>query len=149
MKVLIVYDSLYGNTEKIARAIGGAFTTSDEVEMVRSSEANTSQLESIDLLIVGSPTQGGKATKSVQEYLDKVPAGALKNIRVASFDTRLKTVLVKLFGYAAGRIANSLKEKGGQSATPPQGFLVKGSKGPLEEGELEKASAWAKTLSSR
>jgi len=36
----------------------------------------------------------------------------------------------KLFGYAAGHIADSLKSKGGYLAAPPEGFIVKGNEGP-------------------
>ena len=146
MKALVVYDSVYGNTEKIARAIGEALASSGEVKIVRAGEANAAALASIDLLIVGAPTQSGKPTLAVQEFLGKIPANALKNIRVASFDTRVKVFIAKLFGYAAGRIADSLKAKGGNLAAPPEGFLVKGKEGPLVDGELERAAAWAKGL---
>jgi len=64
MKALIVYDSMYGNTEKIAKAIGHAIV--DDVKVLPISEANLAKLESIDFLIIGSPTQGFKPTKSVQ-----------------------------------------------------------------------------------
>jgi len=56
MKVLIVCDSVYGNTEKLAKAIGGAIT--GEIKVLRVDEANHSELKMIDLFIVGSPTQG-------------------------------------------------------------------------------------------
>jgi len=144
MKVLVVYDSVYGSTEKIARAIGGAIT--GEVKVLRPGEVNLSELQSIDLLIVGSPTQGGRATPAIQEFLSKIPANALKNISVASFDTRFSTRLVKIFGYAAGRIANILKDKGGHLVVPPEAFIVKGREGPLKEGELERAAVWAKGI---
>lgn len=146
MKVLIVYDSVYGNTEKIARAVAGAITPFGEVKVLRVGEANLPELGSIDLLIVGSPTQGGKPTPAVQEFLSKIPANALKNINVASFDTRVKMFVAKLFGYAAGRIADSLKDKGGNLVAPPEGFIVKGNEGPLKEGELERAADWAKGI---
>lgn len=146
MKVLIVYDSVYGNTEKIARAVAEAITQFGEVKILRVREANPSELGSIDLLIVGSPTQGGKPTPAIQEFLGKIPANALKNISVASFDTRVKMFVAKLFGYAAGRIADSLKGKGGHLAAQPEGFIVKGNEGPLKEGELERAEGWAKGI---
>jgi flavodoxin len=146
MNVLIVYDSGYGNTEKIARAIAGAITPFGEVKVLRAGEANPSELGSIDILIVGSPTQGGKPTPAIQEFLSKIPENALKNINVASFDTRVKNIVAKLFGYAAGRIADSLKNKGGHLAAPPEGFIVKGNEGPLKEGELERAAGWAKEV---
>ncbi len=146
MRTLIIYDSVYGDTEKIARAIAGAITQFGEVKVLRVGEAAPSDLGSIDLLIVGSPTQGGKPTPAVQEFLSKIPANALKNISVASFDTRIKMFVAKLFGYAAGRIADSLRGKGGKLVAPPEGFIVKGNEGPLKEGELERAADWAKKI---
>ncbi len=146
MMVLIVYDSVYGNTEKIARAIAGAITPFGEVKVLRVGEVNPLELGAIDLLIVGSPTQGGKPTPAIQKFLSKIPANALKNINVASFDTRVKMLVAKLFGYAAGRIADSLKSKGGNLAAQPEGFIVKGNEGPLKEGELERAVGWTKGI---
>jgi len=146
MKVLIVYDSVYGNTEKIARAIAGAFTPSDGVKIFRAGEVNPSELESIDLLIVGSPTQGGRPTPVTQDFLHKVSESAIKGVNVAAFDTRYSTRLVGVFGYAAGRIASNLKGKGGTLVASPEGFFVKGREGPLKEGELERAAGWAKRM---
>ena len=147
MKALVVYDSMYGNTEEIAKAIGGAIT--GEVKVIRVSEANPSELESIDLLIVGSPTHGGRATPAIQDFLNKVPETTVKGTKIAAFDTRfsgIKGTLVGIFGYAAGRIADSLKRKGGTLVVSPKGFLVNGTKGPLGEGELERATSWAKGI---
>jgi flavodoxin I len=146
MKALIVYDSVYGNTEKIARAMAEAITPSGEVKVLRASEASPSELASIDLLVVGSPTHAGRPVQAVQDFLKKVPELSLKGINVAAFDTRISKKIVGVFGYAAGRIADSLKKKGGSLVVPPEGFLVAGGQGPLKEGELERAAAWAKGL---
>lgn len=137
MKILIVYDSTYGNTEEIARAIGEAIT--GEVKVLRVGEADPS--ETFDLLIVGSPTHGGRPTQAIQNFTKRVPA--LNGAPVAAFDTRLSTSLVKIFGYAAGRIGKTLEKKGGTLVKPPEAFFVKGTKGPLREGELERAASWA------
>jgi flavodoxin len=144
MKALIVYDSVYGNTEKIARAIAEAITSSGEVKVLQAGEANPSELASTDLLIVGSPTHGGRPTPAVQGLLNKVPK--LQGINVAAFDTRIPTKLVGVFGYAAGRIAKNLKKKGGTLIASPEGFFVTGGQGPLKEGELERAAGWAKGI---
>jgi len=144
MKALIVYDSAYGNTEKVAKTIGGAIT--GEVKVLRVGEVNPEELKTFDLLIVGSPTQGGRPTRAIQDFLNKVPAAALNGINVAAFDTRLSTRLVGIFGYAAGRIASSLKRNGGTLLVSPEGFFVKGTQGPLKEGELERAANWAKGI---
>jgi flavodoxin len=149
MKALIVVDSVYGNTEKIAKAIAGGLSPLIDVKVVHPGEVSPSDLGSINLLFVGSPVQAGRQTKAIQEFLNRIPADSLKNISVAAFDTRVKVWIAKVFGYAAGRIAESLKEKGGTLAAQPEGFIVKGRQGPLEEGEVERATAWAKAVSDK
>jgi len=144
MKTLVVYDSLYGNTERIAKAIGDALT--GEVKVLRVGQADPSELKALDLLIVGSPTHGGRPSPPMREFLDKVQAPALEGTSVAAFDTRHTSKLTVIFGYAAGRIAKSLKKKGGTLVLSPQAFYVEGTEGPLKEGELERAAAWAKEI---
>ena len=146
MKALIIYDSVYGNTEKIAKAMAEAITPPDGVKVLRAGEVNPSELTSIDLLIVGSPTHGGRPTSSVQEFLNKVTQPSLKGINVAAFDTRATSKFARVFGYAAGRIGGHLKRKGGVLIASPEGFFVTGTKGPLKEGELERAAVWAKGI---
>jgi flavodoxin I len=144
MKALIVYDSVYGNTEKIARAVGEAITPSGEAKVLRAGEANPSELTSVDLFIVGSPTHGGRPTSAVQDLLNKVPI--LQGVNVAAFDTRSTSKFARVFGNAAGRIARNLEKKGGTLVASPEGFFVTGTKGPLKDGELERAAAWAKGI---
>jgi flavodoxin len=144
VKALIIYDSVYGSTEEIAKAITGAITC--EVRTVRVAEASPADVRSTDLLIVGSPTHGGRPTPAIQGLLDGIADSSLNNIRVAAFDTRLSGRLVGIFGYASGKIADALKAKGGTLVPPPEGFFVKGKKGPLVEGELERAAQWAKGI---
>jgi flavodoxin I len=73
-------------------------------------------------------------------------------MKVAAFDTRIAvedvkngflTFMVKIFGYAAKPIADGLKKTGGVLVVVPEGFFVKGSEGPLRDGELERAASWA------
>ncbi len=144
MKVLVVYDSTYGNTEKIAMAIAGASSANSEA--VRSDKVNPLELKTLDLLIVGSPTQGGRPTPAIQQFLAKVSDADVKGLGVASFDTRLSTRWVGIFGYAAGKIAENLKAKGASLIVPGEPFFVKGKEGPLKDGELERAASWAKTV---
>jgi flavodoxin len=144
LKTLIVYDSVHGNTEKIARAIGDAI--SGEVEVHHVGEVSSSELSTFDLLIVGSPTHGGRPMQAIQDFLNEAPATALNGKKVASFDTRIPRRWVRIFGYAAGRISDRLKRKGGTLIVPPEGFFVEGTKGPLREGEEERAAGWAKEI---
>jgi len=154
LKALIIYDSKFGNTEKIARAIGEAITPLGKVKVVKVGDANPSELSSIDFLIVGSPTHAGRATRATKEFLKKIPANALENVGVAAFDTRFSAedkgigvrILLRVLGYAAGRMANRLEHKGGHLAAEPEGFIVEDSEGPLKKGELEQAAIWAKKI---
>ena len=141
MKALVVYDSTYGNTEKIAQAIGNAI----DAQVLRVGQVNLSDLEGFDVLIVGSPTHGGRPTPELQALLG-VLGPALKGVGVAAFDTRHVSKWTILFGYAAARIARSLKRNGGTLLVPPEGFFVLGTQGPLKEGELERAADWAREV---
>jgi len=143
MKSLVVYDSVHGNTEKIAQAIGNAI--GGDVKVVRASNA-PDNLGELDLLVMGAPTYGGRPTPAMLEYMDKVQASAVKGVRIAAFDTRLTSKFVTIFGNAATKIAASLTAKGGVQIAPPEGFFVKGREGPLVEGEPDRASKWARDL---
>jgi flavodoxin I len=142
--VLIVYDSVYGNTREVAEALGNAIGA--DALVVKADQVETAQLENIDLLIVGSPTQGGRPTKPVQDFIASLPEAVAKGLKIASFDTRYASRFAKVFGFAANRIAERLKEKGGIIASPPEPFIVTGKKGPLKDGELERAGRWARGI---
>jgi flavodoxin len=144
MRTLVVYDSLHGNTEKIAEVIGGAID--HEVQTLRIGEVNMSELKELDLLIVGGPTHAGRASENMKEFLNKIPKSTLKGTNVAAFDTRIPSKWVKVFGFAASKIANKLKKKGGILIGDPEGFFVEDTEGPLRECELERAAVWAKGI---
>lgn len=147
MKILIIYDSVYGNTQKIAEATGAALA--GDARVTRVDQVSPTGLEPVDLLIIGSPTLGGRATQPVQDFLAKLPDAAVKGMRFASFDTRLTGRFVKMFGYAAEKIAESLQSRGAVQVGAPEPFYVTGKKGPLKEGEAERAASWAKSLTSK
>jgi flavorubredoxin len=87
MKVLVVYDSLYGNTEKIAKTIADSII--GEVRTLRVGEVNVSELGTLGLLIVGSPTQGGRPTPAIQDFLNNLSEPIIRSMRIAAFDTRM------------------------------------------------------------
>ena len=144
MKALVVYDTTYSNTEKIAKAIGGALT--GDVKVLRAAEANTADFASFDLIVIGSPTYGGRPMPSVMDLMNKISETVVKGKNVAVFDTRIPSKIAKLFGYAADRIAKNLKDKGANLVVPAESFYVLGKAGPLKDGELARAATWAKTL---
>lgn len=148
MRTLMVYDSLHGNTESIAQAIAGAIP--GEVIVRRPGESGGDRpVEDVDLLLVGSPTHGGWYTEAIKAWLEQVPAAAVQGARLAVFDTRTPpTILSRIFGFAAPRLARSLEKKGGTLLVPPEGFFVEGIKGPLKEGELGRAAGWGQKITA-
>lgn len=144
MKTLVVYDSVHGNTEKLAKAIGEAVTGGAEV--LKAGSTDPKGLSDVGLLVMGCPTHGGRPSPAMKGFLDGVPDETLKGLRIAVFDTRFASRMTKIFGYAADRASKALEAKGAVLVAPPEGFIVKGTEGPLKEGELERATAWAKKL---
>jgi len=152
MKTLIIYDSVFGNTEKVAQVIASALGTTEDVRIAKVTETNATQLAGLEHLIVGSPTRGFRPTEPLTGFLKSIPENALIGIRVAAFDTRIAVRDIKnpilrfmagIGGYAAKPIAEHLKKKGGTLVVPPEGFYVNASEGPLKDGELERVAAWA------
>lgn len=144
MNALVVYDSQYGNTEKIARAVGSAL--GPDARVMRAGGVDPADLESVDLLVVGSPTHGGRPTEAIQGLLGRLEGSLPAGMRVAAFDTRLAAKWVRIFGYAAPKIAGALENAEGTLVAPGEGFVVKGREGPLKDGELERAASWAREL---
>ena len=155
MEALVVHDSVFGNTEQVAQAIGNALDSGEGVEVLRVSSVKPERLTGVKLLIVGSPTRGFRPTEGITDFLKGIPSDGLEGVKVAAFDTRLSPsdiespalrFIVKTGGYAAKRIANKLKKSGGDLITPPEGFFVEGREGPLKDGELERAADWARQI---
>lgn len=154
-KALVVYDSLFGNTEKIAQQITKGLEDKFKVELKLAGKVEAGDLEGIDLLVIGSPVHGGRPTPAVQQLLNNISNQGLKGIKVAAFDTRFAPknhgaglkLLMRMIGYAAEKMDRDLTDKGGERAIAPEGFIVLGKEGPLEEGEQDRALEWAKNIS--
>lgn len=150
MKTLVIYDSVFGNTEKIAQAIGAVLG----VEALKVGAVQPEHLAGVELLVVGSPTRGFKATPALTSWLEGLVTNGLKGVRAAAFDTRIDSSTIGFFlarwmvrsNYAVKPMEKLLRLKGATIATTAAGFYVDASEGPLRAGELERAGEWAKTL---
>lgn len=65
---------------------------------------------------------------------------------VEKIDNKFLKFMAKTFGYAYPSMQNSLKKLGAEIIAEGKGFIVLESEGPLQDGELERAAAWAETL---
>jgi flavodoxin len=157
MNILITYDSFFGNTEKVAKEIQKVLQSKNTVKLLKVSEVDSTDLKDIDMLIVGSPTRIFKYSPNIKTFLNNIPKDSLKDIKVISFDTRMKvkdtdpkflSKLVKRFGYAMEKIQKKLISKGGIYTIEPKGFYVKDTEGPLEKGELGNIRDWLSTIPS-
>ena len=147
MKTLIVYDSLYGNTETIAGAVAKGIT--GDVKVVKAGNAKASDAGEVDLLIIGSPTQGGRYTKTMDSFFGELCGSINKAAKIAVFDTRMPVKWVKIFGFAAGKLADYFKKAGFELLVPPEPFMVESAKGPLQEGEEARAAEWGKSINDK
>jgi len=144
MKALIIYDSNFGNTKKIADALKDAFDGNAMSKSVN--DFKSEDLNDTKLLIVGSPINAWRPTKNITKFLTQLDATRMKGIKAAAFDTRVRSLIS---GNAAKKIAKQLQNSGGEIIAETIGFFVNGNEGPLAEGELERAKEWAKKIQSK
>jgi len=103
-----------------------------------------------DFIIGTLKSSGCLKTKSEEILLTKIPTQAAQSPESAVLKVAMEDVgkmsMLRVLGYAAGRITNSLEGKGGYLAAESEGFIVEDSEGPLKKGELERAANWAKGI---
>lgn len=118
MNSLVIYDSMFGNTEKIALAVAEGMGVNTKV--TRATELNSNDLVDLDVLVIGSPVHGGRASESLLKFFTTLKKDTLKDVKVAAFDTRFEKnthglglkMLMNVIGFAAGKILNTLESKG-------------------------------------
>lgn len=166
MKALLVYESLYGNTARIARAVGDGLAERGLPPQVVGVDAiDRKALESAELLVVGGPTHAhgmsrasGRAqaaadehntfdsptaSAGVRELLATLPDGSDR--AAAAFDTRIGGAPAFITGAASKGIARGLEDRGYRLVAHPESFLVT-RHNELVEGEIEHAARWGASV---
>jgi len=163
MRSLVVYESWFGNTRRIAEEIETALAEEGEAEIVSVDDPLPSFLH-VDLVVLGAPTHvhglssersrtgaldqrggGGEAGIGARGWIDALPLSGGPSFAV--FDTRAHAPEL-LVGSAAHTMARRLRKRGYRLAVDPESFFVHGTPGPLEDGELERAGEWGKALTN-
>lgn len=164
MRALVVYETIWGNTGELARAIADGLRSSegvDTVDVVEVAAAPATIDPEVDLVVVGGPTHAfsmstAKTRESaVQQGATKIPDRGIREwldalatpsspVAVATFDTR--TVKPRLPGSAAKKALKKLVSKGFRPVDHPMTFGVHGYSGPVADGELTRAREWGATL---
>ncbi len=159
MKGIVVYESHWGNTAAVARAIAEGL--GEEARAVTTDEATAEVVREAEVIVAGAPvmafnlpsdkmldTLAGDAKApapadmshpSMREWLGHLPAG---RAAVTSFETALHFSP----GSARGAIERAFVGAGYRKLADPKRFFVKGTYGPLRDGELDKARAWGAEL---
>ncbi|MEV0316699.1 flavodoxin [Nonomuraea fuscirosea] len=165
MDALVVYESMFGNTEEIAKAIAEGISTRLRTEAAEAGRAPGAVGAEVGLLVVGGPTHAFAMSRAstrrsaaqqatrplvsagngVREWLATLRTSSA-GLRSAAFDTRV--VKPRLPGSAARGIARRLRRLGVGVLAPAQSFYVLGTEGPLVEGELERARKWGESLAA-
>ena len=164
MKALVVYESLWGNTEKVARAVAAGLAETAEVT-VADVGALPELSADLDLLVAGGPTHAFSMTRAstredavrqgathdpgpvgLREWLAQLPEDGPHPV-VATFDTRVDKVrhLPGSAAHSAARVAR----RHGYSAAGVKSFYVDDVDGPLLPGEEDRAATWGRELAGR
>ena len=149
MKGMVVYDSSHGNTKKIAETIAETLKESGiEVDIFYVKDVKIQNLKDYNILVIGCPTRFGTMSFTMKGFLGKVKGEDWQNTPFATFDTELRENIDKKEGSSAEKIANKLREKQMNQLLPVMRAVVLGQKGPLQEGEIERAREYARRLAT-
>jgi flavodoxin len=143
VEILIVFGSQYGNTQRVARAIGAALEDAHRVRILPAAAAADIRGEDVDLVFVGAPTQMRGSRLLAKPFLDGLAERGFGGTPTAAFDTRME-LGPQLRASVA--IAKELVSAGCRSVTKPQSYVVLGLEGPLADGEEARAAAWARAV---
>jgi len=147
MKALVIYGTRYGNTQRIAEAIGDGLKPAFAVEVLPIDGVSPAQVTAADLLVIGGPTEAHGITPALKAFVDGM-SFALDGKPVAAFDTRVG--IARIFsGSAAAGIEAHMRRAGARVIAGEGSFIVKGKQPELEPGELDRAQAWGRDLAAR
>lgn len=135
-KALVIYDSKFGNTEKIAVALSeGMRKEGLAVDCLKVGNVDPKRLGEYDILAIGAPTQILGISKPMKDLLERLEGANLQNKKAFAFDTRLRS---RFGGSAAKGIEKKLKKLGMTIMREHASAIVGGTEGPLEEDAEKK-----------
>ena len=165
-RALVVFESMFGNTQQIAEAeaVKEGLSTSVPTDILEVGTAPGVIPDGVGLIIVGGPTHAfGMSRPKTREDATRQAGGHVvsggnglrgwitglerahgRDLAAAAFDTRIAEPRVP--GSAARRAEKRVGKLGFKIATPSESFYVTGTAGPLVDGETERARRWGEEL---
>lgn len=143
MRILVIYDTKYGNTERIAQLIAGELSASGhQVSCRHQSVSGEEDFIGVPLWVVGSPTHWGRATFRFSTLLRNALKDAGNDHGFVTFDTRYGN----MHSGAADRMHRLMSKQGLRPLMGPQHFVMEGDE--IRQGEDERARELGRTISS-
>lgn len=147
-KVLIIYESKYGNTRLVAEKIieGMKQVSGLEAELAEVKKVALDRLARFDAILTGSPNHMGRATGSIRKFIDSLGKLNLEGKKIAVFDTYMGAD----FERAVKKMEKQIKEKAPQLKliAPGLSIRVMGTKGPIVEGKLDRSKDFGSKIAS-
>ncbi|MFW9834372.1 MAG: flavodoxin family protein [Candidatus Thorarchaeota archaeon] len=138
MKVLVAFDTKYGNTETVAKTIVEGIESVEGVEVTLSNmkKVDFKKLDEFDAILVGCPTHFGGPTRGAKKFIDKLGKIDLQGKGIVTFDTYIKEDFEKSVKKMEEKIGE--KTPGLQLLLPGLSIQVEDMKGPILKEELPK-----------
>lgn len=134
-KALVIYDTNFGNTEKIAQALASGMEEQGvAVECINVNNVQIDTLTDYDFLAIGGPTHGFGMSKPIKAFFKQLENIDLREKHVFAFDTKNPP---RYWGSAAKGIEKRLKKFDANIVHSRTSAFVKGLKGPLHENSEE------------
>ena len=149
MNTLVIHYSKFGNTKKVAEAMAAALEPKGSAQVVSLDALTPADFQEADLVIMGSPTHRMNLPEDVRIKLRTLPRKSLRGKKMAAFDTSYKMSGWLNLLTASKKLSRKLKRLGGKRVVPPETFHVMESKGPLYDGEIERAQNWARLIGKK
>ena len=148
-KAIVIYESKYGNTKRVAETIIEGINEIEKIEAVLKEPKHVEPTEILDydLILIGSPNHWGGPTRGIKKFIDKLGKIGLEGKIGAVFDT----CLGRDFNKAVQKMEKRINEKvpGLKLITPGLSIKVEEIKGPIVEGELPKCKEFGNKIAKQ
>ena len=149
MKVLIVFDTKHGNTQKVAELIADGINSveGNETEVVNVKDFDLNEGKTYDLLLIGSPNHVGSHVRSIKKFIKNLSSANVKASSFAAFDTYMSKDFEKAVKKMEKQISENLPNS--TIALPGLSIKVGGMKGPIVEEDLSKCKEYGIKLAKK
>lgn len=145
MRILVIYDTVHGNTEQVANAIAEGLAGAGEVQTKLIADTTADDIAAADLLVAGCPTHAWNISQATKDLLRRLGELRVEGTPAATFDTKFQKWYA---GSAAPKLSRALGRLGFRIVHDSESFFVAGMQGPLKDGQRERAASLGAEIAS-